>query len=127
MLESENRRLLFSGDTGYGPHFKELAQCYGSFDLVALDMGQYDPCWPYIHMTPEQAAQNAQELNAKTLLPAHVGKFNLARHTWTEPLERIVAASQQQSYTLLTPMMGEQMRLDVQTQYFSPWWNGITA
>ena len=32
---------LFSGDTGYGPHFAAIAQKFSGFDLVALDMGQY--------------------------------------------------------------------------------------
>ena len=38
VLESPSRRILFSGDTGYGPHFKEIAHRFGSFDLVALDI-----------------------------------------------------------------------------------------
>lgn len=122
VLESGNRRLLFSGDTGYGPHFKELAQRFGSFDLVALDMGQYDPRWPYIHMTPEQAAQAAEELRAKALLPEHVGRFSLARHAWNEPFKRIRAASQNSPYRLVTPMIGEPLRLDEPSPHFSPWW-----
>lgn len=123
VLESAGRRVLFSGDTGYGPHFKELAQRFGSFDLVALDMGQYDPRWPYIHMTPEDAAKAAIELNARVLLPAHVGRFNLARHAWNDPLERISAASRSQPYRLSTPMIGEPLRLDDQAQRFSRWWD----
>lgn len=127
VLESGGRRVLFSGDTGYGPHFKELAQRFGGFDLVALDMGQYDPRWPYIHMNPEEAAQAAEELHAKALLPAHVGKFNLARHAWNEPFKRISAASKNKSYRLVTPMIGEPLQLDEQTQHFSQWWDGTRA
>lgn len=122
VLESGNRRLLFSGDTGYGPHFKELAQHFGGFELVALDMGQYDPRWPNIHMTPEQAAQVTEELHAQALLPAHIGKFNLARHAWNEPFVRIQAASQNRHYRLLTPMMGESLQVGAVTQSFSKWW-----
>jgi L-ascorbate metabolism protein UlaG (beta-lactamase superfamily) len=63
VLESGKRRILFGGDSGYGPHYAELARRFGGFDLVALDMGQYDARWPYIHMTPEEAAQAAMDLN----------------------------------------------------------------
>lgn len=122
VLESGERRILFSGDTGYGPHFKELAQRFGGFDLAALDMGQYDPRWPFIHMTPEEAAQAAEELRAKALLPAHVGRFSIARHSWIEPFERISAASEGKSYRLATPMIGESLRLDDPGQHFSLWW-----
>jgi L-ascorbate metabolism protein UlaG (beta-lactamase superfamily) len=67
VLESKQRRILFGGDSGYGPHFKELARRFGGFDLVALDMGQYDARWPYIHMTPEEAARAAEELRTNAL------------------------------------------------------------
>jgi L-ascorbate metabolism protein UlaG (beta-lactamase superfamily) len=113
---------LFSGDTGYGPHFAAIAQKFSGFDLLALDMGQYDARWPYIHMTPDEAAQAAEALNAKALLPAHVGKFSIARHPWDEPFERIEAASEGKRYRLLTPMIGEPIHLANARQRFARWW-----
>ena len=125
VLESPTRRILFSGDTGYGPHFKELAQHFGGFDLAALDMGQYDPRWPYLHMTPEEASQAAKELQAKALLPAHIGRFNIARHAWTEPFERISAASEGKRYRLLTPQIGEPLAVGGAEQRFARWWQDV--
>lgn len=122
-LETPERRLLFSGDSGYGPHFAEIGRRFDGFDLVALDHGQYDSRWAYIHMTPEEAAQAAEELGATALLPAHVGKFSLARHTWQEPFERIAAASEGRKYWLATPLIGEPLRFTGGTlQTFSRWW-----
>ncbi len=125
VLESDKRRILLSGDTGYGPHFKEIGKRFGSFDLVALDMGQYDPRWPTIHMNPEEASQAAQELNAKALLPAHVARFNLARHPWDEPFDRINSESKNKPYRLLTPQIGEAVNLGDEGQKFSSWWAGV--
>ena len=125
VLESSTRRILFSGDTGYGPHFKELAQRFGGFDLAALDMGQYDPRWPYIHMTPDEAAQAAEDLQTKVLLPAHVGRFNIASHAWTDPFERISSASEGKSYRLATPMIGEPLRVGDSGQRFARWWQDV--
>ena len=122
VLESATRRILFSGDTGYGPHFKELGQRFGGFDLAALDMGQYDPRWPYIHMTPEEAARAADDLQTKALLPAHVGRFNIARHAWTDPFERISTASEGKSYRLATPLIGKPLRVGDTGQRFARWW-----
>lgn len=122
VLESGKRRILFGGDSGYGPHYAELARRFGGFDLVALDMGQYDARWPYIHMTPEEAAQAAMDLNAKALLPAHVGRFSIAKHAWHEPFERVVAASKEKSYRLSTPRIGEPLFLDDAGQRFTHWW-----
>ena len=126
VLESPTRRILFSGDTGYGPHFKELAHRFGGYDLAALDIGHYDPRWPYIHMTPDEAAQAAVDLQTKALLPAHVGRFNIARHDWTEPFERISAASEGKPFELATPRIGEPLKVDDSGRRFTFWWQNTT-
>lgn len=118
-LEAAQRRLYFSGDSGYGPHFSEAAQRLGGFDLVALDMGQYDARWANIHMFPEQAAH---DLGAKALLPGHSGRFAIAAHDWDEPFKRIAQASADRPYQLLTPPIGEVVRLGDATQDFPRWW-----
>ncbi|GAA5233617.1 MBL fold metallo-hydrolase [Verticiella sediminum] len=123
-LETPQRRLFFSGDSGYGPHFREIGERFGGFDLVALDMGQYDRRWANIHMFPEQAAQAAVDLQAKVLLPAHVGRFSIAAHDWDEPLKQIDQASQGRPYRLLTPNPGALLLLDNETQQFTRWWTG---
>lgn len=125
VIESPRHRILLSGDSGYGPHFRQIGEHFGSFDLVALDMGQYDPLWPYIHMTPEEAARAANDLHARALMPAHVGRFSLANHSWDDPFRRIVAASQHQSYRLLTPEIGEPVNMDDSHQVFRAWWEGL--
>jgi L-ascorbate metabolism protein UlaG (beta-lactamase superfamily) len=125
VLETDERRVFFSGDSGYGPHIPEIGRNFDGFDLVALDMGQYDERWPHIHMSPEEAAQAAEELRAKTLLPAHVGKLGIARHPWDEPFKRITAASEGKKYRLLTPMIGEPISLENGNQRFSRWWESV--
>ncbi len=125
VLESENSRVYFGGDSGYGPHFAELGEKFGQFDFVALDMGQYDPRWPYIHMTPEEASKAAIELNTKTLLPAHVGRFTLAQHDWRQPFNQIVETSKDKPYHLVTPLIGQALLINDESQQFSPWWKQV--
>lgn len=124
-LENAGRRIFISGDTGYGPHFAEIGREFGSFDLALLELGQYDSRWPHIHMTPEEAARAAEALGAKALLPAHVGKFAIARHSWDEPLRRIVAASEGRSFRLLTPRIGDPVRIGSESQRFPGWWERL--
>jgi L-ascorbate metabolism protein UlaG (beta-lactamase superfamily) len=111
-LVSSERQIFLSGDTGYGKHFAKIGEQFGGFDLVSLDAGQYDQNWPYMHMTPEEAAQAAEDLRADSFIPGHVGKFALANHEWDEPLRRISAASQARDYQLLTPRIGEVVYLE---------------
>ena len=126
-ITTAKRRIFVSGDTGYGPHFADIGLRFGGFDLAVLDTGQYDERWPYIHMTPEEAARAAQDLRANALLPGHVGKFSLARHSWDDPFRRITAASEGRSYRLLTPMIGSPIKLDDQQQRICPWWEDLAA
>lgn len=121
-LVSPERRLFFSGDSGYGPHFAEIGQRLGPFDWVGLDAGQYDPRWALIHMNPEQAAQAAEDLRAKALTPAHAGRFSISPHDWDDPFKRIAAASQGRSYALWTPEIGRPIHLDGRAQSFTAWW-----
>jgi L-ascorbate metabolism protein UlaG (beta-lactamase superfamily) len=121
-VETPRRRIFFSGDGGYGPHFAEIGRRFGGFDLAVLDNGQYDRRWAYMHMTPEEAARAAGDLRASALLPAHVGRFCIAKHAWDEPFQRITAASAGQPFRLLTPMIGEPVPLDGSARPFGRWW-----
>lgn len=124
-LVSPQRRIFFSGDSGYAPHFAEIGQQLGPFDWVAVDSGQYDPRWANVHMNPEQAAQAAQDLRARALTPGHVGRFSISAHDWDDPFKRITAASQGHDYALWTPEIGRPIHLDGRAQTFGPWWQGV--
>lgn len=124
-LETPDRRLYFSGDTGFGPHFADIGKRFERFDFVALDGGQYNAKWADIHMTPEEASRAAEILGTRTLLSGHAGRFNLARHAWDEPFERAVEAGKGKRYRLLTPRIGEPVYLDDPQQAFTHWWKGL--
>ncbi len=125
VLESPARRIFFSGDSGYGPHFAALGQRFGGMDLALLDCGQYNERWSQIHMTPEQAVLAAENLGARHLLPAHVGKFALAYHPWDEPFKRIAAASQGRSFRLVTPVIGETVHVTDNIPGYPRWWERL--
>ncbi len=121
VLRSATHTLYLGGDSGYGPHFREIGERYGPFDLALLEDGQYDRQWPFIHMMPEEVAQAALDLKAKTLLPVHWGKFTLALHAWTDPIERVTQKARELNLPVTTPKIGEPVM--VGGPYPSrPWW-----
>ncbi|MEQ9917208.1 MBL fold metallo-hydrolase [Pectobacterium aroidearum] len=122
-LITPQHRLYLGGDSGYGAHYKEIAARLGGFDIAILECGQYDRDWPHVHMTPEESALAASDLQAKAVLPSHNSKFKLAHHSWNDPLERISQASQDQEWRLMTPRIGERVQVDNPQQTFSQWWN----
>lgn len=124
-LETPKRRIFFSGDSGYGPHFAEIGRTFGGFDLAVLDSGQYDKRWASIHMFPEETARAAEDLGAKALLPGHIGRFSISRHAWDDPFKRIDVASKGRAFRLLTPTIGQPIELDRLPQAFDRWWESL--
>lgn len=124
-LITPDRRVFYSGDGGYGPHFKQIGERLKGFDLAIMENGQYDARWPNIHMMPEEVAQATEDLHAKALLPGHAGKFAIANHAWDEPYDRVTAASRNKPYALFTPKIGEPVAVADPRQQFTQWWKGI--
>ena len=122
ILKTSNHNLYLGGDSGYDSHFKEIGDNHGPFDLAILEAGQYNTMWPLIHMMPEETVQAAIDLKAKALLPVHWGKFNLAMHSWNDPITRVVAKAKEFSLPVLTPKIGEPVTLGGGFQSAS-WWN----
>ncbi|RBQ07763.1 MBL fold metallo-hydrolase [Pedobacter miscanthi] len=112
VLQTANYKLFLGGDSGYDTHFAKIGEEFGPFDLALLECGQYNAYWPYIHMFPEDTVQAAIDLKAKVLMPVHWGKFSLAMHPWDEPIKRVVLAASAKQLPLVTPKLGETVKLD---------------
>lgn len=125
VLQTPSMNLYLGGDSGYDTHFAEIGNRFGPFDLAILENGQYDLKWKYIHMLPEEAVQAAKDLGARRLLPVHSSKFVMANHAWDEPLQRISEAARAAGMPLLTPLIGEEVRLKDSNQPFTAWWENV--
>lgn len=115
--------IYFSGDGGYGDHFKNIGEKYGPFDLAMMECGQYNPKWGQIHMMPEQSAQAGLDVQAKLIMPIHWGAFTLSLHSWTDPVERILRKSKELGIPVITPRIGEEIYIHPKpNSYAIPWW-----
>ncbi|HSW66106.1 MAG TPA: MBL fold metallo-hydrolase [Bacillota bacterium] len=123
VIQADHTKLFFSGDTGYGPHFKQIGDKYGPFDLTLLECGQYDKRWPNIHMQPEQTFAAHQDLRGKRLLPLHWGAFVLALHSWIDSVERVQKAARPFKAEVMTPKIGEAVAIRAKDYPHTPWWN----
>ena len=111
---------FITGDSGYGPHFKAIGEQFGPIDLAIMENGQYDQDWKYIHMMPEETAQAADDLRARSVLPGHAGRFVLAKHSWDDPYQRLAAASEGREWRLVTPMLGEPVWVADEHNHLTP-------
>jgi L-ascorbate metabolism protein UlaG (beta-lactamase superfamily) len=69
LFVTPQQKIYYSGDSGYGPHFKAIGDEFGPVDLAIMENGQYDQDWKYIHMMPDETAQAADDLRARAVLP----------------------------------------------------------
>jgi len=107
VFNGKNKKVYFSGDSGYTPEFKKIGEKYGPFDFAMVECGQYNENWSNIHMMPEESAQAGADLKAAHVMPIHWGKFVLSLHSWTDPIERFTKASTDKPYQMVTPKVGE--------------------
>lgn len=125
VIKAKSTSLYFSGDGGYGPHFKQIGAQYGPFDFAMMECGQYNKMWPDIHMFPEETAQAGVDVQAKALMPIHWGAFKLALHSWTDPIERVSQKAQELNIPLVTPQIGEPILIDKLPKPNSAWWKTL--
>lgn len=122
VIIGEHTKVYFSGDGGYGPHFKEIGEKYGPFDLTLMECGQYDKRWSAIHMIPEETAEAHLDLKGKIMIPIHWSAFSLALHDWTDPIERVTKAARKSQIDIFTPKIGETVTISDKQHTNSIWW-----
>lgn len=119
-LKSTSENIWFSGDGGYGAHFKEIGEKLGPFDFAFMENGQYNKNWHLIHMYPEESVQAALDAKVANCISVHWAGFALAQHSWTEPIERFSEEARSKGHKFSTPKLGEQCGIsEVRSEV---WW-----
>ncbi len=121
-IKSSAIKIYFSGDSGYGKHFKQIGLEHGPFDISLIDCGQYNKAWKHSHMFPSQAVLAAKELNSKYFMPIHWGGFTLAMHPWDEPVKESIKLAKQIGLNYFTPKIGEIVSKEKLDKKFNSWW-----
>ena len=125
VIKSTNSSLYFSGDSGYFDGFKQIGERFGPFDLTMIETGAYDKDWATIHMTPAQSLQAHIDLQGKKMMPIHNGTFDLAFHSWYEPLNQIAQLAHRANVDIVTPKMGELLAVN-DIQQTEHWWAALS-
>jgi len=122
VLKTPTKRIFYSGDGGYGPHFQTIGQQHGPFDLALMECGQYDKDWAQIHMLPEQTVQATLDVQARVLLPVHWGAFTEAHHAWNESVTRASAEAARRNVPITTPELGQPVTVGAGPLPQQQWW-----
>jgi L-ascorbate metabolism protein UlaG (beta-lactamase superfamily) len=107
VIRTPQHSVFFSGDSGYFEGFKEIGEKYGPFDLTFLECGAYHKSWRTMHMMPEDNLEAIKDLKGKVLVPIHNGTFDLASHSWYDPMEQIMTLALKAQIQFVIPLMGQ--------------------
>jgi L-ascorbate metabolism protein UlaG (beta-lactamase superfamily) len=121
VFKTETESIWFSGDGGYGKHFKEIGEKLGPFDFGFMECGQYNEKWHAIHMFPEESVQAAKDAGVKKVMPVHWAGFALAQHAWTEPVDEFAKSAVLNNLEAIYPQIGQLVDPKI-TQATTEWW-----
>jgi N-acyl-phosphatidylethanolamine-hydrolysing phospholipase D len=88
VVETTKGNIYFAGDTGYGPHFREIAVRFGPVRLALLPIGHYGPrrLMRPVHMDPAESIQAHLDLQSELSIAMHWGTFPMSPVPPAEPL-----------------------------------------
>ncbi|MGV8850217.1 MAG: MBL fold metallo-hydrolase [Propionibacteriaceae bacterium] len=123
-LRGQDVSVFYTGDSGYGDHWRQIGQKHGPFDIVFAENGQYDEGWPGAHMFPPQTVAAVQDVRGALFVPVHWGMFDLSLHHWSEPVRMSSVEADKAGVPMLTPRIGQVAGLDTPT---TRWWHELDA
>ena len=120
VIEMDGDNIYFGGDTGIFDGFAEIDEKLGPFDLAVMPIGAYNEAWHDIHMDPKEAIEAYQQMRATKLFPIHWGTFDLALHSWYEPINDLESISTEKEIQLLSHPQGKWFQLEDESDI--GWW-----
>ena len=116
VLQAGGRQVYFSGDSGYGSHFREVGQLFPGLDVALVGVGAYAPRWFMApnHQDPTHAVSAFHDTGARRMMPMHYGTFDLSDEPVGEAvtlLRQLEAAGHLRPGELCLPAVGESLRL----------------
>lgn len=124
VFKTSTENIWFSGDGGYGSHFKTIGERLGPFDFAFMECGQYNVKWEAIHLFPKMSVQAAIDARVRKAMPVHWAGFSLSHHSWTEPVEEFVKATESKEIELSLPRLGQIFTID-QNLADNRWWEEL--
>lgn len=121
VIQGRDQKIFYSGDSGYGDHFRKIGDEHGPFDVTFIENGQYNENWPDVHMHPEETIQAHLDLNGQLLVPVHWGMFDLALHHWNEPVTRTHKMAKDWEIPFFSPKLGQIVDIGEQLEQ-REWW-----
>ncbi|MBD3231437.1 MBL fold metallo-hydrolase [Candidatus Dependentiae bacterium] len=118
LIEYNDFKIYFAGDTAYANHFLDISKKFGSIDVALLPIAPEEPrnIISNSHMGSEQAVQSFLDLDAKYFIPIHWGTFRSSADDFYGPILKLRTMwfekiNELTSKKLFIPKIGENILL----------------
>ncbi len=101
VISGPSGNVFYSGDTGYGPHFQEIARRFSPIRVAILPISPFrpqqskapsPPQFSMVHMGPWEAVRAHIDLNAGLSLAAHFQVFQLGWDGFDDAVNELASA-----------------------------------
>jgi L-ascorbate metabolism protein UlaG (beta-lactamase superfamily) len=119
--------IYFSGDTGYGPHFREIARRFSPIRVALLPISPFRPQqlktdilpqFSAVHMGPSEAVQAHIDLKAELSIADHFQVFQLGWDAFDDAVNDLSAALKEHGLKpdqFIAPVPGQIIEINVST------------
>lgn len=92
VIQHADTTIYFGGDSGYGNHYRELAEVFPKIDYFLIGIGAFEPRWIMEpnHNSPSDAVKAFTDSSAATVVPMHYGRFDLSDEPPSMPLKKFL-------------------------------------
>ena len=116
--------MFHAGDTGYGPHFREIARRFSPIRMALLPISPFRSRQPKgapaisfatVHIGPAEAVQAHLDLGAQTSLAAHFQVFQLGTDGFDEAVNELASALKERDLpaeAFIVPTLGRAVEVD---------------
>jgi L-ascorbate metabolism protein UlaG (beta-lactamase superfamily) len=124
VVSGPSGNVFYAGDTGYGPHFREIARRFSPIRAALLPIAPFrpqksnaPPQWnhPSVHMGPAEAVQAHLDLGAAVSAAAHFQVFQLGFDGFDDAVDTLAAALKERDLppdAFIAPIPGQTIELD---------------
>ncbi len=118
IISGPSGNVFHAGDTGYGPHFREIARRFSPIRMALLPISPFRPRqskdtltihYSSVHMGPADAVQAHLDLGAPVSIAAHFQVFQLGADGFDDAVKELASTLQERDLkpeTFITPILG---------------------
>jgi len=119
VISGQGGNVFYSGDTGYGPHFQEIARRFSPIRVALLPIAPFRPVKPQdpnpgyrsiVHMGPGEAVKAHRDLGAPFTIAAHFQVFRLGIEGFDDAVTILASTLKEHNLkpdTFIAPVFGQ--------------------